>query len=302
MTKLPKGVDINKLIDDLRNFSWEAYEIFNYYSEKLNNYSYKKQLLDSVDISDPVTAVDLKINKLILSRIRQNYKRINWDFLTEENAKMGIKSSANNSDWLWVIDPLDGTKDFIQETGDYAMHLALNYKKKPYLGLVLIPSKEELWMSVEQKVWCEDQNGLKKYPNIIKKDSLKRMRLVTSRNHLNEKLKILIANLQFKENITMGSIGCKIASIVRGDSDIYISLSLKGQSAPKDWDFAAPEAILRGAGGAITDIDNRELVYDKPDYLHRGLIIASNDHCFHSYICNKVKEIIIEKEIFPLSF
>ena len=65
--------------------------------------------------------------------------------------------------------------------------------------------------------------------------------------------------LILKKLIVMGSIGCKIASIIRGESDIYISLSLPGKSSPKDWDFAAPEAILKAAGGAITNLDNEEL-------------------------------------------
>ena len=60
----------------------------------------------------------------------------------------------------------------------------------------------------------------------------------------------------------MGSIGCKIASIIRGESNIYICLSLPGKSCPKDWDFAAPEAILKAAGGAITNLNNEELIYN----------------------------------------
>ena len=69
-----------------------------------------------------------------------------------------------------------------------------------------------------------------------------------------------------KNVIVMGSIGCKIASILRGESDIYICLSLPGKSSPKDWDFAAPEAILKMAGGAITDLDNQELTYGKSKF------------------------------------
>ena len=76
----------------------------------------------------------------------------------------------------------------------------------------------------------------------------------------------------------MGSIGCKIASIIRGDSDIYICLSLPGESSPKDWDFAAPEAILNAAGGRITKIDNESLIYGQTGFEQGGLIIASNNH------------------------
>ena len=90
----------------------------------------------------------------------------------------------------------------------------------------------------------------------------------------------------------MGSIGCKIASIVRGDSDIYICFSLPGKSSPKDWDFAAPEAILRSAGGAITTLDSRELIYGKSNFAQGGVIIASNNAVNHKNICLEIKEII----------
>ena len=97
----------------------------------------------------------------------------------------------------------------------------------------------------------------------------------------------------------MGSIGCKVASIIRGDSDIYIALSLPGKNAPKDWDFAAPEAILKAAGGSITNIDNEELIYGRNDLKHSGIIIASNSKRNHKRICSQVKEIIQEYNIYP---
>ena len=75
----------------------------------------------------------------------------------------------------------------------------------------------------------------------------------------------------------MGSIGCKITSILRGESDMYLCLSLPGKSSPKDWDFAAPEAILKAAGGAITNLDNKELTYGNLKYEQGGILIASND-------------------------
>ena len=82
------------------------------------------------------------------------------------------------------------------------------------------------------------------------------MVIVNSKNHNNKSLGSLIDKINFKKVIIMGSIGCKIASILRGESDIYICLSMPGKSSPKDWDFAAPEAILRTAGGQITSLEN----------------------------------------------
>ena len=98
----------------------------------------------------------------------------------------------------------------------------------------------------------------------------------------------------------MGSIGCKLASIVRGESEIYISLSLPGKSSPKDWDFAAPEAILKASGGAITNLDNEELSYGKSNFQHGGVIIASNNKENHSKICSQIKRAIKRYEILPL--
>ena len=90
----------------------------------------------------------------------------------------------------------------------------------------------------------------------------------------------------------MGSIGCKIASIVRGESDFYICLSLPGKSSPKDWDFAAPEAILKASGGAITNLDNEELSYGKFNFEQGGIIVASDNNLTHERICLEIKEII----------
>ena len=98
----------------------------------------------------------------------------------------------------------------------------------------------------------------------------------------------------------MGSIGCKIASIVRGESDIYISLSLPDSSAPKDWDFAAPEIILKAAGGAITNLDNQDLSYNQANFEQRGIIIASNNRQNHKSTCLEIKEIIKKHDLYPL--
>ena len=300
MLKLPIGVDINNLIDDLRIFSWEACEILLFYSKLIKDLNYKNEIIKSKDNEDPVTLADLKVNELIIQRINEKYKDINWEILSEENVKISSEKFNTNAEWTWVLDPLDGTKDFIQGTGNYAMHLALNYKNKPYIGIVLIPEKDELWIADGEKVWGEKKDGSKIKPSLSTNKSLKDMILVTSKNHRNETLQTLIKKIDFNKVITMGSIGCKIASIVRGESDIYISLSLIGKSSPKDWDFAAPEAILKAAGGAITNLDNQELIYGNSNFEQGGIIIASNNINTHEGICAEIKEIIKKYGIYPL--
>ena len=297
MIKLPSNIDIERLIDDLRILSWESSDIFLYYSKILKDSNYKSNILKNENEEDPVTLIDLKVNELIIKRINEKYKYVNWGILSEENVKIKSKPFKSNSDWLWILDPLDGTRDFIQGTGNYAMHLALTYKRKPYLGIVLIPEKDELWIAFGENVWCERKDGSIKKPHLSQKEGLGDMVLVTSKNHKNKTLNKLIQKISFKKVIEMGSIGCKIASIIRGESDIYISLSLPGGSSPKDWDFAAPEAILKAAGGAITKLENSDLLYGKFNYEQGGIIVATNNMDSHNKVCLSIRKVIEQYEI-----
>ena len=300
MIKLPSGLDRKTLIDDLRIISWEAYDTLKHYAQILKDSNNKSNIIRNDNIEDPVTLADLKVNEIVIKKINENYKLINWKILSEENVKLASHESKANTEWIWILDPLDGTKDFIQGSQNYAMHLALNYKQKPILGIVLIPEKDELWISFGNDMWCEKRDRTVLKPNLIRK-SFGDMVLVTSKNHGNEVLTNLIQKSNFKEVKVMGSIGCKIASIVRGESDIYICLSLPRKSAPKDWDFAAPEAILRAAGGAITDLENNDLSYNQENYEQRGIIIASNDRETHSETCMQIKKIIKKFNLYPLN-
>ncbi len=301
MNQLPNGININNLINDLRTLSWEASEILLYYAQILKDKDNKSNILQNDNIDDPVTLADLKVNEIIIKRIKEKYVNVNWEILSEENVKMLSQNCDLNKDWLWILDPLDGTKDFIQGTGHYAMHLALNYKKKPFLGVVLIPEKDQLWLSVGEKVWCEKKDGTKFNTKLNQNKNLQEMVLVKSKNHRNQILENLIQKIDFKKVITMGSIGCKIASILNGESDIYICLSLPGKSSPKDWDFAAPESILKAAGGSITYLNNEELLYGKADFEHGGIIVASNTKNTHKEICLEIQAIIDNEKIYPFS-
>ena len=300
MIKLPSEVDVNNLIDDLRILSWEAAEVLLYYSKILKDSDFKSNILKNDNIEDPVTKADLKVNEVIIQRINEKYKGVDWEILSEENVKIDPQNTNKNVDWIWVLDPLDGTKDFIQGTGNYAMHLALNYKQKPYIGIVLIPENDELWFSYGEKIWGEKRDGSNIKANLSKNKNLQDMVLVTSKNHRNEILKKLIQKIHFKKVNIMGSIGCKIASIVRGESDIYICLSLPGKSSPKDWDFAAPEAILKAAGGAITTLDCQPLTYGKRNFEQDGIIVASSNLVTHMNVCFQIKEIIENSQLYPL--
>ena len=302
MVKLPFGVNISNLIDDLRFLSWEVSDILLSYAQLIKNPNNVSEIITSNKNNDPVTKADLKVNELIINRINQKYPDVNWNILSEENAKLNVDCFNKKSDWLWILDPLDGTKDFIQGTGNYAMHLALNYKNKPFLGIVLLPDKDELWIANQDNLWCEKRNGTRLNAVMKCKKNLQDMTLLTSKNHNNKVLHDLVKKINFRETISMGSIGCKITALIRGEGDIYITLSLPGKSAPKDWDFAAPEAILKAAGGSITNINNEDLKYNQLPFEHGGIIIASKQKKYHENLCLEVKKIVEENKLYPLDF
>ena len=98
--------------------------------------------------------------------------------------------------------------------------------------------------------------------------------LVASRNHRDQRLETLLENLCLGGTKSVGSVGCKVATILRGETDIYLSLS--GKTSPKDWDMAAPEAVITAAGGGLTHADGRPLIYNTGEIRQSGGLIASH--------------------------
>ena len=178
--KIPFELDIHNLIDDLRNFSWEASKVMLYYAREIKDLEEKKNIIKTKRNEDPVTLADLKVNELIIQRINQKYPNYNWGILSEENVKFSPENRMPNSwpEWLWVLDPLDGTKDFIQGTGNYAMHIALNFQRRPLIGAVLIPEKDELWISNGEKVWCDRREHSNRKLNSFPNDNLNKVSIL----------------------------------------------------------------------------------------------------------------------------
>ena len=242
MINLPKGVNINDLLQFLRKTGLQSSSILrSYHDGSIPLHKTNDNLPLNKNPKDPVTEADLAINKLFLDKFISFFPSIKWNIITEENSK-DIKIKEFISDWTWLIDPLDGTKDFIQKSGEYAVHVALLFKNKPILGMVLIPSLHEIWFGVEGiGTWKENEGSplkidLQMFP---KKEAVS---VITSKNHNNKKLDIILNEMNFKNIVRMGSIGFKICNLLRNKADIYISIS--NQTAPKDWDIAAPQALM----------------------------------------------------------
>ena len=229
--------------------------------------------LDVLDKSEgPVTAADRAVDKHILDGI-QTMCGESCGYLTEETYQAGDPELAQ--DWVWIIDPLDGTRDFIDKTGEYAIHIALTYKHRPVLAVVTIPESDRLYAAIEGGgTWLITTDGVRTPVKVSRSKQVTDLVVVASRNHRNDELVKLLARLPCQQQREVGSIGCKIAAILEHHADVYVSLS--GKSAPKDWDFAAPELVLTEAGGKFTHADGSLPQYNRGDVSQWGCLIASN--------------------------
>ncbi len=285
--KLPSELTIPDLIKTLRELCWGASDILKAYARgEQPPYGFSRVLSVKDNGKGPVSAADLAVNKWLLDGFNSYYPDIDWKILSEETSENFNNSySSFDNKLLWILDPLDGTKDFLSGTGEYAVHLALVENNRPKLGIVLIPEREELWFGISGLgSWCEDRNQNRKEVSFNSKKNINDLILVTSRSHRDQRLENLISSLNFSSSKAVGSVGCKIATILRGEADVYISLSAK--TAPKDWDMAAPEALLISAGGCFTHADQSNLKYNQSDNLQAGCLIASNGF-IHEDICKE---------------
>jgi len=290
---LPSGIALEALLVELRRLSWGAADILLAYGRgEQPPYGFPRALSVEEGGEGPVSAADLAVNRWLLDGLTAAFPAAAWTMLSEETAKEQLTPGKPlAAEWLWILDPLDGTKDFLQGTGEYAVHLALVHRGEPMLGVVLLPELEELWLGVmpglagaSGEAWCETRAGERSPVRFSDRRALGELVLVASRNHRDQRLELLLAALALGDTRAIGSVGGKVATILRGETDLYISLS--GKSAPKDWDMAAPEAVLRAAGGAFSHADGRPLAYNSGDGRQAGCLIASHGPC-HPELCER---------------
>jgi 3'(2'), 5'-bisphosphate nucleotidase len=226
---------------------------------------------------DPVTAADMAANRYILDNFAAKFPDEPFGYLSEETYDME-KMEAFPQDWVWIIDPLDGTRDFIEKTGQYAVHIALTYQGRPQIGIVVIPETDKLYYAIKgQGTKVERSDGTTTPITASPRNRIEDLVLVASWSHRNPRLNLMLERIPFSDRKFVGSVGCKVSTILEQDTDVYISLS--GKSAPKDWDFAAPELILTEAGGQFTSFEGKTLLYNQGDVNQWGGLMASNGPC-----------------------
>ncbi len=269
-------LNLNQIMALARPIAWGAADILmKYYQEPQD-----LEIRFKGGEEGNVTSADLAANDFILSQLKEIFGTDEFAYLSEETEDDGDRL---NHEWVWIIDPMDGTSDFIRRTDEFAVHIGLTYRQRPVLGLVATPARERLFQGVlGHGAYIETRDGVQQKIQVSAKNKLEQMVVVASRSHRNPQLESILHDLPKAAEIAVGSIGGKFAAIASGHADVYISVS--GKSAPKDWDYCAPEIILTEAGGQLSHVDLSLLSYNNLELRQWGTIVASNGHC-HSQIC-----------------
>ncbi|NDJ20797.1 3'(2'),5'-bisphosphate nucleotidase CysQ [Nostoc sp. B(2019)] len=256
-----------------------------YYHETAKNSNLEVQYKHN----EPVTVADIAVSQYILERLQAALGNEEFAYISEETYQSQL--GGDTPEWVWIIDPLDGTRDFIEKTGDYAIHIALVNKTRPVLAVVAVPEAEKLYYATKGGGTFVQTRDASIPLNVSSSKRVEDLTLVVSRSHRNERLNYLLQHLPCQNQKSVGSVGCKIATIVEQQADVYISLS--GKSAPKDWDIAAPELILTEAGGKFTHFDGTPLQYNTGDINQWGGLLASTSQ-HHEMLCQKAEKALAQ--------
>ncbi len=217
------------------------------------------------DDQSPVTKGDKEADKLITSILKNHFP--NDGYLTEESIDDKSRLTKNR---VWIIDPIDGTKEFVAHTGDFTINIALTINHSPVLGVIAIPVTDEIYYAVKGMGSFYLENESSKPIKIHCNDKLEDLTTLVSRFHSNEIEQAMINKHSDKikhQHIVGATIkGCLIA---HGKAE----MSYRFSSNTKEWDTCAMQAIVEEAGGYILKFDktpikyNRENVYNKDGYL-----------------------------------
>lgn len=263
---------LDEILKITRVVAWGATDILR---------SHYRGTVENLDVQyksgdDPVTIADVAVSNYIIDTLQAQLGNDDFGYISEETEPNQPRSQK----YVWIIDPLDGTRDFIEKTDEYAIHIALVEQHRPVLAVVAVPEAEKIYYAtLNGGTYVECRHREPEKVQVIEPTSIEEMTVLVSRSHRSAPLDHILKHLPCQKQKNVGSIGCKIAAIIEQNADAYISLS--GKSAPKDWDIAAPELILTEAGGKYTRYDGSMLSYNHADVNQWGGLIASNGKYHH---------------------
>lgn len=204
--------------------------------------------------ASPVTEADHAANAVILATLGAAFP--GDALLSEESADSAHRLAAER---VWVVDPLDGTREFLAQNGEFSIMIGLAVAGRAELGVVYLPDGEVLYAAVTGGgVWVEREGRRRRLERPRAGGSL---RMVGSRSHAEPLVERLCAELGITDVAPCGSVGVKCSRIAADLRDVYV------HPVPylKEWDTCAPEVIVREVGGWVGDCLGRPLRYNKPD-------------------------------------
>ena len=213
----------------------------------------------------PVTNGDIEVNKILTKKISEVTPNI--VIVSEENAAHKNDKDLEN---FWLIDPIDGTRDYISGKDEFTLNAALIMNKKPAIGIITVPAKKRVFYSYGMSNSYELINK-QEISLINKKKDYKELKAVS----YSDELKSEILKVHKKYNVAsyqkMKS-SLKFCVIAAGEFDLYAA-----EPRACEWDIAAGHAILEHAGGKITDFNNNEILYGKPEFKNPSLIVRNKN-------------------------
>ena len=215
--------------------------------------------------NSPVSNGDIEVNKILTSKIKEITPNI--AIVSEESSNH--KADDNLRDF-WLIDPIDGTRDYINDRDEFTLNAALIINRKPVIGIITAPAKKRVFYSYGLSNSYELTNG-QEISLIDKKKDYGELTAVS----YSSKLKPEILEIHKKYKITSHQkmkSSLKFCVIAAGEYDMYVA-----EPRACEWDIAAGHAILEHAGGKITDFNGDEILYGKPNFKNPSLILKNKN-------------------------
>lgn len=226
----------------------------------------------------PITDADLKSNEIIKEVLSQTEHTI----LSEEDKD---DQSRLSKDVIWIIDPLDGTSDFIDKTGEFTVMIALIKNKKPVLGVIGWPTEKIFFVAQKGSGAFRYSNDEWEKISVTTLAELSKCRAIGSRHHLSDKEKQFIKKLGIEDFTSIGS-SLKVGKISSGEAEVYITTTDK----MKEWDSAASYCIISEAGGKMTDMLGNDITYNNKQVFHQNGILVTNG-LIHDKIVEEFKKL-----------
>ena len=215
----------------------------------------------------PVTKADLIANDLICKRLQSINPNI--QIISEE----GKKKFSKKTNIFWLVDPLDGTKEFIKKNGEFTVNIALIKNCRPIYGVIYLPVKKEIYFT---------QNKSAYFSIIDHKNSYKSKKKIKVKKRTGINNRVLLLSRSYSRNIELSKKHFKTDKVIFSGSSIKFCLiaSGKGNIYPRlgttmEWDTAAGHAILNAAGGSVTTLDRKVLKYGKKGFKNPSFIAKS---------------------------